>query len=140
MGPGKGSGRERGVSPVIGIVLLVAVTVAIGAVAATYAFGLTGDSHSFETAEFNFDYTEEQDRLVVTHMGGDSVEAGSIEFQGALEEPKTWAELDPNADEETMVVGGDAVGMDVDHHQDDEVRIVFTDDDRIVTDGEVPWA
>jgi flagellin-like protein len=71
------------VSPVIGVILMVAITVILAAVIGTFVLGL-GDqvSNTSPTASFTFDYTNSSgangDELAVTHDGGDKIDAGTL--------------------------------------------------------------
>lgn len=71
------------VSPVIGVILMVAITVILAAVIATFVLGL-GDqvSDSSPQASFTFDFeegaTSQGDSLTVTHDGGDKISASNI--------------------------------------------------------------
>ncbi|GAB3412560.1 hypothetical protein GCM10027435_05410 [Haloparvum alkalitolerans] len=68
--------EERAVSPVIGVILMVAITVILAAVIGTFVLGL-GDSlqQSSPSASFGFDYVDNGTDYdaTVTHEGGDSV-------------------------------------------------------------------
>jgi flagellin-like protein len=81
---------DDAVSPVIGVILMVAITVILAAVIATFVLGL-GDSvgDNAPQATFSFDYTENapgNDSLEVTHDGGASIEAARLNatVSGAL--------------------------------------------------------
>jgi flagellin-like protein len=82
-------GEERAVSPVIGVILMVAITVILAAVIGTFVLGL-GDQVQ-ETApntQFSFDYDQsggaespsfgDDGDLQMTHDGGDSIEASNL--------------------------------------------------------------
>ncbi|SFR99984.1 flagellin N-terminal-like domain-containing protein [Halomicrobium zhouii] len=73
---------DDAVSPVIGVILMVAITVILAAVIASFVLGL-GDQAQQTTpqASFSFDYTQDDagdDTLKVTHDGGDTIEAARI--------------------------------------------------------------
>jgi flagellin-like protein len=74
---------DRAVSPVIGVILMVAITVILAAVIGTFVLGL-GDQVSQTTpnASFSFDYTAESgsnnDTLDIAHSGGDTLEANEV--------------------------------------------------------------
>lgn len=73
---------DDAVSPVIGVILMVAITVILAAVIASFVLGL-GDSASNSTpqASISFDYTQQSsanDTLHVTHDGGDTIEASQL--------------------------------------------------------------
>lgn len=74
---------DEAVSPVIGVILMVAITVILAAVIATFVLGL-GDqiSNTAPQASFSFDYTEDGndngDTLQVTHNGGETITANEV--------------------------------------------------------------
>mgnify|MGYP006303273261 CR=1 FL=1 len=74
---------EDAVSPVIGVILMVAITVILAAVIGTFVLGL-GDQvqDTAPQASFTFDYTESTtspgDELEVAHDGGDTIDATSV--------------------------------------------------------------
>jgi flagellin-like protein len=74
---------DDAVSPVIGVILMVAITVILAAVIGTFVLGL-GDqvSNTSPTASFTFDYNNDTsspgDTLDVTHDGGDKIPASQI--------------------------------------------------------------
>ena len=73
---------DRAVSPVIGIILMVAITVILAAVIGTFVLGL-GDSVTGETApQASWDMADapDGDGLVIAHNGGPSVEASNLEI------------------------------------------------------------
>jgi len=72
---------DRAVSPVIGIVLMVAITVILAAVIGTFVLGL-GDSVTGETApQASWETADGPNgsAVVVAHNGGDSVEASNLD-------------------------------------------------------------
>ncbi|MBX0297867.1 type IV pilin [Haloarcula nitratireducens] len=76
---------DQGVSPVIGVILMVAITVILAAVIATFVLGLGENlSSTAPQASFSFDYENNgggaADKLVVTHDGGDTISASSLTF------------------------------------------------------------
>ncbi|ACV48971.1 MULTISPECIES: type IV pilin [Halomicrobium] len=74
---------DEAVSPVIGVILMVAITVILAAVIATFVLGL-GDqiSNTAPQASFSFDYTEDGgsngDTLQVTHNGGETISPNEL--------------------------------------------------------------
>jgi len=81
---------DDAVSPVIGVILMVAITVILAAVIASFVLGLGQDTMNEQpTVSFGFDYesdnSDDQDfdlggdnDLTVTHESGDTVEVGSL--------------------------------------------------------------
>jgi flagellin-like protein len=74
--------EDRAVSPVIGVILMVAITVILAAVIGTFVLGL-GDqvSESAPQAQFAFDFQTQgsgTDVVNITHDGGDSIPAEDL--------------------------------------------------------------
>ncbi|WP_251328313.1 type IV pilin [Haloplanus pelagicus] len=76
---------DRAVSPVIGVILMVAITVILAAVIGTFVLGL-GDqvSESAPQASFSFDFnmTNSPGNVTITHEGGETLESGNINATG----------------------------------------------------------
>ncbi|WP_276258097.1 type IV pilin N-terminal domain-containing protein [Haloglomus litoreum] len=82
-------GDDDAVSPVIGVILMVAITVILAAVIGTFVLGL-GDqvSNTSPQASFTFDFNDEAnydgssgvdgDQLEITHDGGDKIPATTL--------------------------------------------------------------
>jgi flagellin-like protein len=66
------SENERGVSPVIGVILMVAITVILAAVIGTFVLGLGDQTSSAPQASFTCQSGE------LVHNGGDSLEASEL--------------------------------------------------------------
>src|SRR6056297_683226 len=76
---------DDAVSPVIGVILMVAITVILAAVIATFVLGLGEQvSSTAPQASFSTDYDGNHDILTVTHDGGDTIESTEIYFRGQL--------------------------------------------------------
>jgi len=79
---------DDAVSPVIGVILMVAITVILAAVIATFVLGL-GDqvSNTAPQASFGFDWDGEAgggvDTLTISHDGGDSIPANRLYVRGS---------------------------------------------------------
>jgi flagellin-like protein len=80
---------DSAVSPVIGVILMVAITVILAAVIGTFVLGL-GDQvgNNAPQATFEFSYNDDNDGwgtdvdyMNVTHEGGDSVDNSTIEIK-----------------------------------------------------------
>lgn len=97
---------ERGVSPVIGVILMVAVTVTLAAVVSTLVLGLTNEVETNPQASFGFDYNN--NTLKITHEGGNTLDDARVSVL-IDEEPKNWTEDDnkiSGGDSETFPVSG----------------------------------
>jgi len=70
--------EDRAVSPVIGVILMVAITVILAAVIGTFVLGLGQNVQSTPSASFDFDFdssntTNGNGAVTVTHNGGDTL-------------------------------------------------------------------
>jgi flagellin-like protein len=70
---------DRAVSPVIGVILMVAITVILAAVIGTFVLGL-GDQVQNTTprASFGFDTADGKAQVTITHESGDSISASDL--------------------------------------------------------------
>jgi flagellin-like protein len=92
------SDDERAVSPVIGVILMVAITVILAAVIGTFVLGL-GDQVQQTSPNAQWDWEEDSsDNLNITHEGGDSIDAARLEVTG------TNADADGSGDGGTSTV------------------------------------
>jgi flagellin-like protein len=108
------------VSPVIGVILMVAITVILAAVIASFVLGL-GDQAQQATpqASFSFEYSEgSPNTLDVTHDGGDSIQANELHIRGSTTAnsgdsiDKTWAEISSSLATTNDVTAGNSVSID----------------------------
>ncbi|WP_280536384.1 type IV pilin N-terminal domain-containing protein [Halopenitus sp. POP-27] len=69
--------EDRAVSPVIGVILMVAITVILAAVIGTFVLGLGDDLQNNQpTASFNFDFND-SNGVTISHGGGDTIDGTS---------------------------------------------------------------
>jgi len=123
---------DNAVSPVIGVILMVAITVILAAVIASFVLGL-GDQaqNTTPTASFNFDWDDSTSstsdlkntsdssgsELTITHDSGDDLESENLEIKdddGQSVSPFTGT-----------VSAGTSVTIGAGN--DDTVRIIWTD-------------
>lgn len=101
--------EERAVSPVIGVILMVAITVILAAVIASFVLGLGQNQEVQPTADFNFDYDSNDQTLTIRHASGDNVPASAIEITGSDGDGNTIDESWPDAQASASVDGQSAV-------------------------------
>jgi len=65
-------GDDRGVSPVVGVVLMVTATVIIGGVVASFVLGMGSGLESAPQASFGFTYDDTN--LTIAHEGGATIQ------------------------------------------------------------------
>ena len=73
---------ERAVSPVIGVILMVAITVVLAAVIGVFALDLASRA-STDAPEVDFDYDIGGGSVTITHQLGETVETDRLDVQGA---------------------------------------------------------
>ena len=74
---------QRGVSPVIGVILMVAITVVMGAVVAGFAYGYLGNTPKAPNIALSvIDNPTDQTSVLVKHSGGENI--GANEWKGSL--------------------------------------------------------
>ena len=134
---------DDAVSPVIGVILMVAITVILAAVIATFVLGLGEQvSNTAPQASFSFDYDESssgpdsfgdsvtggQDGiLTITHASGNTLQADNLDIRGATGSGGNWAtntSNDPQYASGSEVTAGDALEVAV--SSDDTVQVTWT--------------
>jgi len=127
---------DDAVSPVIGVILMVAITVILAAVIATFVLGL-GDqvSNTAPQASFSTEYDSDSSGLgsegevTITHDGGDSIKGSNLYIRGPSSELTTtgnWID-DIGGDtsgDNSQVVAGDRATVGVDS-KSFELSVVF---------------
>jgi len=116
---------DRGVSPVIGVILMVAITVILAAVIGTFVLGLGDSLQQAPQAQLSaedasdgvsdLDDTDEVDLIKIGHDGGDKISDGDYRIQIRA----------PGADSfETIVEGGDETEKDISNVDEGELTDV----------------
>ncbi|WP_430503971.1 type IV pilin [Haloparvum sp. PAK95] len=109
---------DRAVSPVIGVILMVAITVILAAVIGTFVLGL-GDSLSQTSPQATYDWSQTENdtssgnyTATVEHTGGDSISKSTISvnvdnssFTGTAD-AANWGGDDTVTAGDTLTVGG----------------------------------
>jgi flagellin-like protein len=116
---------DDAVSPVIGVILMVAITVILAAVIATFVLGLGEQlSDSAPSATFDFDYDEDNTELTITHTGGDTIKASDLYVRG-IASPGDWTTVG-SYDADSDIGAGASVAPTV--NAGDTVRVVWESD------------
>jgi flagellin-like protein len=84
---------EDAVSPVIGVILMVAITVILAAVIGTFVLGLGGNVSSAPQATFAYD-GDGGSAFDIVHEGGDRITASTIDLQYVNSGSSTTEDLD----------------------------------------------
>jgi flagellin-like protein len=118
---------SQAVSPVIGVILMVAITVILAAVIATFVLGLGEQvSDTAPQVSFDFDYDESNGELTITHEGGDDVSASEMFVRGSGSDgdwSSDGADTSVSYGDNTDINAGNSVTVSV--SSDDTVRIVY---------------
>ena len=144
--------EERAVSPVIGVILMVAITVILAAVIGTFVLGL-GDqvSESAPQAQFSFDFSDTGPEVLnITHDGGDSIDADDLTVNVAGTEawnvsgPNTGAGYSASNEWSNTVAAGDSLDLSASDgtvSDGDSVRIIWSssNSDKTATIGQAEF-
>lgn len=148
--------NERAISPVIGVVVLIAITVLLVAIGGMFVFGLTDDPEPAPEMSFRFEYVGETNAITITVKAGRTITAANTDrlvviVDGTNGDTRTvWAQdggavvdlNDGDLRSGMSITIDDATGTDTgdetlpfDLESGDELRIVWQapDDDRTFT-------
>ncbi|EMA01068.1 flagellin N-terminal-like domain-containing protein [Haloarcula vallismortis] len=125
---------DDAVSPVIGVILMVAITVILAAVIASFVLGL-GDQAQQATpqASFSWDYdgSSSPGELTITHDGGDPIEAQELFVRGdfgsgSVSSSGSWDSVDttsPSPGTTSEISAGQSITVDAGSGYD--LRVVY---------------
>jgi len=139
--------EDRAVSPVIGVILMVAITVILAAVIGTFVLGL-GDQlqTTAPQASFGFDSAESKTLVTITHESGDSIEGTNLAvkttsavFNGTDSETgdysdstsSTWAEMGEDTVNagSSVTIGYESGGDGDSDFAGETIRVVYDNPD-----------
>jgi flagellin-like protein len=141
------TGDERGVSPVIGVILMVAITVILAAVIGTFVLGL-GDSLSQSTPTASVDFSDASanyqvngsasEAIDITHSGGDTLTVANLRVivreagnnQEVARYDGSWTASQGSG--ASWELNGAAMGDEIE--TGDLVKISLTDDNAVPAD------
>lgn len=126
---------DDAVSPVIGVILMVAITVILAAVIASFVLGIGDQQEVQPQAQFDWEYDSASNNVTLTHSSGESIDNKSIIIRGdglgdhSNTSSPDWSErdwVDPKLDDDSWngtasgnvdgtsaIVSGDSVTIDV---------------------------
>ena len=130
---------DRAVSPVIGVILMVAITVILAAVIGTFVLGL-GDSlgDNQPTAELSVDVSADSTNgtITVEHNGGDAIASGDLRI--VVSDGTNSTQATGQFDERFSVGDTESGTFDINPDEgtsgDIRVRIIHTPSDSILLD------
>lgn len=74
---------EDGVSPVIGVILMVAITVILAAVIASFVLGLNEEQEVAPQHKFTFNYDSDDGVVTITSQGGEAIRHDELYIRGS---------------------------------------------------------
>ncbi len=123
---------RRGVSELASALVLVVIVIAlVTAIGSSVLF--LDNEQSGPQAQFNFDYNEDRQYVLIEHDGGDTFTAGNLSIQGPDDASARWSEL-ANVEASTTV-GPDSLPVRVGESgaygepvgSQDSLRVVYID-------------
>ena len=121
---------ERAVSPVIGVILMVAITVILAAVIASFVLGLGDTDDPAPNIVVEDETTEDSFELSIT-SGDSDADANLLEVRNSTDS-EVWPEFDGASDDENLGAG-QTINVSSVHDLDaeEEVLLIWDDDDEI---------
>ena len=135
------SDNNRGVSPVIGVILMVAITVILAAVIGTFVLGLGDSLQQAPQAQLDAE-ADGNETLEISHNGGDSIAAGDIRvtIEDDGNSPFTNDSDDSFELTDSEFNVGDTLSITTDQGGNDvEVQFIHVPSDSILLDTEVEF-
>jgi len=131
---------ERAVSPVIGVILMVAITVILAAVIGTFVLGLGENVESAPQASLDFQYNSSSSNVTMEHRGGDTLDPSNVEVRLNGTSPDSDTFSDNFQAGESVVINGSTYAADYDIKTGDTISVVTTGSDRqnVIARYEVP--
>ena len=118
--------EERAVSPVIGVILMVAITVILAAVIGAFVLGLGGDTESTPQASLNFQIVDDGEGVEVEHRGGDSFNLTNVEIAGDLDDDAAFVDPDVLSNGNTANINGSDDPLSTQASPGERVRLIWT--------------
>ena len=118
---------ERAVPPVIGVILMVAITVILAAVIAAFVLGFGADQDSAPQASWGVSEvdTATGTNVTFTHEGGDSVKASQLQITSSIEDDPL---LSVGDEEGTLTAGGSVSAEITNENEDQTIRLIWHQD------------
>jgi len=131
--------NDRAVSPVIGVILMVAITVILAAVIGTFVIGL-GDDLGGSAPSASFSNNVDNNNVSFTHNGGDRIRngtafltaGGDVEFENNGSGTSITENGDARAEVTTEMTAGTTIDIET-NGESGSVTLIFEDGDRSAT-------
>ena len=126
---------DRGVSPVIGVILMVAITVILAAVIGAFVLNLGGDLEQAPQAQLSVEVNDAANGVILTHNGGDALNVDDLRIAGDLSTgPFTGLSGYASGDQFSV---GDEAQLGGSSGNEYTVRIIHEPSDSILVEGTV---
>ena len=124
--------EERAVSPVIGVILMVAITVILAAVIGAFVLGLGGETQETPQASLSFTLNDTDDEVDIEHRGGDTLELSDVNV--TVDGSDIGADPFEN-DPGTLSAGEIVTTDDADADTDERVRVIHQPTGGVIGSG-----
>jgi len=125
---------DRGVSPVIGVILMVAITVILAAVIGTFVLGLGDSLEQAPQAQLDAELdTAGSDAVIISHNGGDSIPMSDIRVTIA----GTEEAISHDNSETNLEVGESATTDNTGFSEGQTVKVIHTPSESILLNVEL---
>lgn len=123
-------GEDRAVSPVIGVILMVAITVILAAVIGTFVIGIGDDVEAAPQAQLSIENAGDNESVTISHNGGDSIDGDTLRVtaDGNNTDTDVFSDeftvgdsVDVNVTEADGISDGDTVEVTVIHDPSDSI-------------------
>jgi len=129
------SDDKRAVSPVIGVILMVAITVILAAVIGGFVLGLGGDLQSAPQAQISVDAAANSGTIEISHDGGDAIAAGDLLITDDQGYSSTLSDAGYSADE--FGVGDSFTDTGVNSDADLTVKLIHQPSESVIAEATV---
>ncbi|OIB55762.1 type IV pilin [Natrialba sp. SSL1] len=102
-----GSEDERAVSPVIGVILMVAITVILAAVIAAFVLDMGDMGDQAPSTQFSWDEDVSDENLEITVTGGEDIDPDNLYIDGTRVSESDWDWSSNDA-----ITAGDTLSLD----------------------------
>ena len=102
---------DDAVSPVIGVILMVAITVILAAVIGAFVLGIGSNQNTTPTTSFNFDYNDSGGYLIISVQGGQTLNADNANDVQVSASETTVANGSSWLDQESEITAGDRYNL-----------------------------
>ncbi len=126
---------DRAVSPVIGVILMVAITVILAAVIGGFVLGLGGDLQSAPQAQISIDAAANSGTIDISHDGGDAIAADDLLITDDQGYSATFSDAGYSSDE--FGVGDTFTDNGVNTNAELTVKIIHQPSESVIAEATV---